>query len=99
MNLFDSNTYPRAERPGRCTCCHREVLTVTGPAAYRHKFKALTGISWPGLLFFNLQKDFRSLGLDAVHVPDSAPLCLVCAVDYMTEFNARLGRKWLQSRA
>jgi len=99
MNLFDTGTYPRAERPGRCFCCGKEVRTVTGTPAYRRKFKALTGRGWPGLVRLHLRLDFHSLGLDAAHVPDRAPLCLVCAVDYMTEFNARLDRKRSPSQA
>src|SRR5262245_19879586 len=99
MNLFDTSAYPRAERPGRCFCCGKELRAVTGPPAYRDKFTALTGIGWPGLVRLNLGKDFRTLGLDATHAPDSAPLCLVCAVDYMTEFNARNSRRRLQSQA
>src|SRR5688572_10167560 len=99
MSLFDTNTYPRAGRPGRCFCCGKEVRSVTGPPAYRRKFKALTGRRWPGLVYLNLWKDFRTLGLDAVHVPDSAPLCLVCAVDYMTELNAWMDRKRSLSQA
>ena len=93
MDLFDTNTYPRAELSGRCLCCSKELIAVTGPAAYRQRFKSMTGARWPGSLSLNLSRDFRSLGLDAVHCPDRATLCLVCAVEYMTEFNSRLKAK------
>lgn len=93
MDLFDTNTYPRAEAAGRCLSCSKELVTVTGPATYRHQFKAMTGARWAGSISLNLCRDFRSLGLDAVHAPDRATLCLICAVEYMKEFNRRLESK------
>jgi hypothetical protein len=93
MDLFDSNTYPRAELAGRCLSCSKELVTVTGPASYRQQFKSMTGARWTGSISLNLCRDFRSLGLDAVHSPDRATLCLICAVKYMQEFNSRLESK------
>lgn len=99
MDLFDTNTYPRAELPGRCLSCSKELITVTGPASYRQQFKAMTGGSWPGSISLNLCRDFGSLGIDAVHNPERATLCLICAVDYMKEFNSRLTAKKLRQPA
>lgn len=93
MDLFDTNTHPRAELPGRCLCCSKELIAVTGPAAYRQQFKAMTGLRWAGSISLNLCRDFRSLGLDAVHNPERATPCLICAVEYMNEFNSRLTAK------
>ena len=99
MDLFDTNTYPRAELAGRCLSCSKEMIAVTGPAAYRQQFKAMTGARWPGSISLNLCQDFHSLGLDSVHSPDRATLCLVCAVEYMNEFNSRLEAKKLRQPA
>ncbi len=93
MNMFDVNSYPRVERPGRCLCCSKELVTVTGPASYRQQYRSMVGMRWSGSVSLNLHRDFNSLGLDTANAPERATLCLVCAVDYMTEFNARNSRR------
>lgn len=93
MNLFDTDAYPKSDRPGRCLGCTKAFVAVTGPAAYRHQYRSMAGRAWPGAISLNLHRDFDSLGLNADNAPERATLCLVCAVDYMTEFNARLSRR------
>jgi hypothetical protein len=93
MKILDTESYPSTEQPGRCLCCSKELVAVTGPASYRQHFRSTTGMKWPGAISLNLHRDFESLGLDADNVPGRATLCLVCAVDYMTEFNARNSRR------
>ena len=93
MTLFNTDAYPKANRPGRCLCCSKEFVTVTGPATYRQRFRSMVGRAWPGSISLNLHRDFTSLGLDTGSVPERGTLCLVCAVDHMTEFNARLSRR------
>lgn len=93
MNMFDVNSYPRAELPGRCLCCSKELVTVTGPASYRQQYRSMVGMRWSGSVSLNLHRDFNTLGLDTANTPGRATLCLICAVDYMTEFNARNSRR------
>lgn len=93
MNMFDVNSYPRAELPGRCLCCSKELVTVRGPASYRQQYRSMVGMRWSGSVSLNLHRDFDSLGLDTTNAPGRATLCLICAVDYMTEFNALISRR------
>jgi hypothetical protein len=93
MNVFDTNTYPRPENPSHCFGCGKPLVGCRKPSAYRKQFKEITGRRWPGPVSYNLYVDFVSLNLDTVHVPDRAVFCLVCAVDYMREFNRRLSEK------
>jgi hypothetical protein len=88
MNLFDTNTYPRPSSPEHCLSCSKEAVAVTNSTA-RKAFRTMTGLRWPGSVNFPLTKDLHVLGLDTVQAPDQALLCVVCAVEYMQEFNAR----------
>jgi hypothetical protein len=45
------------------------------------------------LVWLNVQKDFKSLGLSTRGCQDSVLLCFPCAVTYMNSFNASLDRK------
>jgi hypothetical protein len=94
MNVFDTNTYPRPENPEHCFICGKPFVACRKPSAYRKQFKEITGLRWRGdPVSFNLYKDFTSLNLDTVHIPDRATFCLFCSVDYMLEFNRRLSEK------
>ena len=90
MNVFDADFPFEAGRPDQCPCCEKAYVAVTGPASYGQQFRSMTGQAWPGSLSLNLHRDFDSLGLDTANAPRRVTLCLVCAVDYMIGFNARL---------
>ena len=90
MNVFDTDSPFIAARPGHCPCCAKAYVAVTGPASDRLQYWSMTGLRWHGSVSLNLHRDFDSLGLGTADVPQRATLCLVCAVDYMVDFNARL---------
>ena len=90
MNVFETGYRYKAARPGHCPCCAKAYVAVTGPASDRLQYWSMTGLRWHGSVSLNLHRDFDSLGLDTADVPEQATLCMVCAVGYMVEFNARL---------
>jgi hypothetical protein len=90
VNGYDADFTFAADRPDQCPCCAKAYVTVKGPARYRQQFRSMTGRAWPGAMTYNLHRDYHSLGLDTANAPMGVTLCLVCAVDYMIEFNARI---------
>jgi predicted DNA-binding transcriptional regulator AlpA len=88
-NLLDPTIYPLPVVAGRCFSCGSDGSTLTRELVAA--FRKMTGLSWGWrLLVYPLGKDFRALGIISDDVPDSAQLCLPCAVKYMTDFDDRL---------
>lgn len=93
IDYFDPNQFKgSSSNPLRCGGCKKRPQRCTVTRALRAEFTGMTGIDWvPGqLMGINLQKDYRSLGLDPDGVPLMVFFCLPCVVDYMKTFNDRL---------
>jgi len=87
-NVFDSKIYTLPVIDGQCFGCDSQDDQWTREVA--EAFIKMTGHSWDKshLLGYFLRKDCHSLGVEGDDVPVRIELCLPCAVEYMTQFNA-----------